>query len=158
VEGNDGVAVGGIRVAVVVSGSDVDGIPLRIDCRAVPDRSPRRSPELDAGLVLLCTPRCLGDRVRLPKLLARRAIESQQAAAKTAALVVRRRSSQFFAGSDRHEEFSFIKGWRTRDSRNRVVIDLLLPDQFSGRCIKCVCIRSLIANERRKSTPCGCLN
>ena len=71
VEGNDAAAVVGSRLGVVVSGANLEHLPLLINGRRTPHARSRGSNQLRVHTVLACGLRLTGNHERLPDWFAR---------------------------------------------------------------------------------------
>src|SRR4029077_15661568 len=137
------------RLGVRVAPADVDGAALLVDRRAAPDGRARGRPLRRALRVLPRLHRRLGDRVALPDLIAGRRVERHDAAAEGAAFVGELRGRHFFDRRDRHVQAAVVERRRAGDARERVRVDLLFPDHFTGERVERVDVRFQVADIDR---------
>ena len=146
VEGHDRVARQRRRVGIIVARGHVDAAAFRVERRRRPDRGARRPPELHADGVLADRHRRVGNRVRTPDMLAVEAVQSHDRAAERAAFIGRIAAGDLLQRSRRCEDAVAVRLGRGRDPRQRVIVDLDLPDSFAGAGVQGVQIRLDVAD------------
>ena len=96
IKSEDGIARQGRRIAITITGGDIDRAAFGVDCGGAPDSGACRTPELGPGRAFAARLWRLGNRVRLPDDVTCIRIQCRHAAAERAALVLRPCCRVFF--------------------------------------------------------------
>src|SRR5262249_15826825 len=115
-----------------VTGSDIEAIALLVDRGSVPDSATRRTPQLGSFRNFLVRLGRIRHRVSLPKLLASRGVESDDASPESAAFVIGLLGAKLLARSYRNIQAALIIRRGAGDASQCVIVHLGSPEFLAG--------------------------